>query len=70
MAAVIVTAPVASNPRPMREARSLVGTSLIPAIRAIRATGAGRKNTQRQPASVRSPPMTSPSEKPVAPVAV
>jgi hypothetical protein len=34
------------------------------------ATGAGRKKTQRHPISVSRPPKTSPSEKPVAPVAV
>ena len=37
---------------------------------ATSATGAGRKNTQRQPISVSRPPKTRPSEKPVAPVAV
>jgi hypothetical protein len=34
------------------------------------ATTTGRKKTQRQPISVSSPPKTSPSENPVAPVAV
>jgi hypothetical protein len=70
MAAVMVTAPATSKPRPMRDGRPLSGTSFSPATSAISATGAGRKKTQRQPASVRRPPITRPSEKPVAPVAV
>ena len=67
--AVIDTAPARSNAREKR-GRVLCGTSRIPASSATKATGAGRKNTHRQPISVSSPPKTRPSEKPVAPVAV
>ena len=66
----MLTAPATSNERALRGGRGLLGTSRMPAINAVSATGAGRKKTQRQPMSVSSPPKTSPSEKPVAPVAV
>ena len=46
------------------------GTSLRPPTSSTAAIGTGRKNTQRQPSSVSRPPITRPSEKPVAPVAV
>ena len=67
---VIATAPARSNPFLKRETRPLSGTSRIPASSVSTATGTGRKKTQRQPISVSRPPKTSPSENPVAPVAV
>src|SRR5213593_2771497 len=70
IAAVIPTAPATSNLREPPDEWALRGTSRRPAASVSSATGTGRKNTQRQPISVRSPPNTSPSEKPVAPVAV
>ena len=66
----MLTAPETSNARDVRGPWRSRGTSRRPAIRVTSATGAGRKKTQRQPISVSSPPITSPSEKPVAPVAV
>jgi hypothetical protein len=70
IAAVSVTAPARSKERPGRVVRGSEGTSRRPPMSVANATGTGRKNTQRQPISVRRPPKTSPSEKPVAPVAV
>jgi hypothetical protein len=70
MAAVRLSAPARSNERETPALFLSDGTSLLAATRAARATGAGRKKTQRQPISVSRPPKTSPSEKPVAPVAV
>jgi hypothetical protein len=70
IAAVRVSAPGRSNEREARAVRESEGTSRRPATSAASATGAGRKKTQRQPISVSRPPKTSPSEKPVAPVAV
>ena len=71
MAAVIGTAPASVEPRVSGGRRVRCGHE-ADALRcsATSATGAGRKNTQRQPTSVSRPPITSPSEKPVAPVAV
>ena len=68
--AVMLTAPAMSNAPAARRAGWSFGTRRTPAISVTSATGAGRKKTQRQPISVSRPPITSPSENPVAPVAV
>jgi hypothetical protein len=70
IAAVRVTAPARSNDRERGTSRCSAGTSWVAAISVTRAIGTGRKKTHRQPISVSSPPKTSPSENPVAPVAV
>ena len=70
IAAVIDTAPARSKERATRPGRASTGTSRIAASSVTSATGTGRKNTHRQPISVSRPPKTSPSENPVAPVAV
>jgi hypothetical protein len=70
IAPVIETAPVRSNARRRWMTPTGSGTSFTAPARAAAATTVGRKNTQRQPTSVSRPPNTSPSENPVAPVAV
>ena len=66
----MVIAPITSNERPCRSGDLLAGTSFVAAASTIAETTTGTKKTQRQPNSVSRPPKTSPSEKPVAPVAV
>ena len=68
-------APVPTRRRPGRSgpgphARRVGGSSRQAAISSTTAIGNGSRKVQRQPAVVRMPPRTSPSEKPLAPVAV
>ncbi len=70
IAPVSVTAPATSNPAARRVGRRDTGTSWMPATRIARDISTGTKKTQRQLASVSTPPSTSPRENPVAPVAV
>ena len=68
--AVTATAPVRSKLPVLRVVLPESGTRRIAARSVISAKGAGKRNTQRQPISVSSPLNTSPSENPVAPVAL
>ena len=70
IAAVMPTAPGASNERAPSRVSLTFGTSFSAPASVIAETATGTKKTQRQPSSVSAPPNTSPSEKPVAPVAV
>ena len=68
--AVRAVAPARSKPRRAPAgARPASGMRIGAAIRMTSATGTGSRNTHLQPISVSRPPATSPSEKPVAPVA-
>jgi hypothetical protein len=53
-----------------RAPRPSPGTRRIAASSVSSASGTGKANTHRHPISVKSPLNTSPSENPVAPVAV
>ena len=70
IAAVMLSAPATSTEPRDRVSALSTGTSLTAAASVTSETSTGRKNTHRQPTSVSRPPKTSPSEKPVAPVAV
>jgi hypothetical protein len=70
IATVMLTAPATSKLRADSAGRPSSGTSRIAANSVISAIGTGKKNTHRHPISVSRPLRTSPSENPVAPVAV
>jgi hypothetical protein len=67
---VIPSAPARSNLPGTRAPRPSPGTRRIAARSVSSASGTGKANTHRHPISVKRPLNTSPSENPVAPVAV
>ena len=67
---VRVTAPGMSKRRRESAAPRSCGITRGPIASSVSAIGTGSRKVQRQPSSVSRPPRTSPSEKPLAPVAV